>query len=434
MALAMETDKTSQSRLPLISEKRLQQPIQTDLVAFCPVHDLIANVTETCDLIVYRLGGQVAFTVKRGNSNATITTLAWNAPGTVLGRSERWYNGSLTIHVGSQIAVAWSDGTYTFMSGENGRLLSSYSTQGDSKERPWTFDLNDDGIRPASHGNSKVVCLGWMNHITDASTLDHGLNDILDALDDPYSENGHTDDATKFGDVDVRGAMIDLPRALITMNADDVLPRLSAIPSHFPPTQPKRVAQAARFVTQASVDTIMSNERLQTENLDVLLVGERNGTIQVLLDETVKMGSVAVPDIPILHTSHAVSSTHAIISQSGSSSDPSLRLNLVTLPLRTLGGPLLSVVSLNTKQLKHLLDYVIQTLRCMQHDWTDGLRLPGAWIANINEDLAEKHEGDLSFGLMELAMTGHFKPTMLEWLVDTIQEQVRCMVVRMSPS
>lgn len=80
----MDTDDTPPPpppRLPLFSEKTLQQPIRTNLTDYCSAHDLIAAVTESWDTVVYRLGGQVAFPVKRSIGNATITTLRWNASG-----------------------------------------------------------------------------------------------------------------------------------------------------------------------------------------------------------------------------------------------------------------------------------------------------------------------------------------------------------------
>lgn len=287
---------------------------------------------------------------------------------------------------------------------------------------------------PSQHG-SEVVCFGWANHVAASIGTANGTEESIDLNPDILSPEDWDDDedlenglSGGGGTVNIRRTLLDLPRALGTIDVEDALPRLSAIPSHFPPTQQKRVAEAARFATQSSVDAIFTARTSHRDVLDVLLVCQGDGTLQVLLDETVDMGGSRVSHRPMMHASHRLRPVHAVLSEAQGQGDmpetSGLRLNFVTMPLALLGSPLLSVVSTKTRQLQNLLDYVVQIARCMQHDWTDGLRLPRQWIANINEELEEKHEGELVFNLMQLAMTGSFTPTMLEWLVDTIQEQV----------
>ena len=72
--------------------------------------------------------------------------------------------------------------------------------------------------------------------------------------------------------------------------------------------------------------------------------------------------------------------------------------------------------------MQNLMEYVKQTVRCVQHDFETGLQFPSRLINSIKQELLEKEEGDLVTNLYELAMGGRFTPTMLEWLTDIVKE------------
>jgi hypothetical protein len=91
---------------PVLSEKRLAHGIASDLVAYCDAHDLVAIVTDAHDVIIYRITGHVAFTVKRKNASVEVTGLAWKEDGSLL-------------------SVGWSDAECSMHLGEDGRLMAT---------------------------------------------------------------------------------------------------------------------------------------------------------------------------------------------------------------------------------------------------------------------------------------------------------------------
>ncbi|TKA70076.1 hypothetical protein B0A55_09005 [Friedmanniomyces simplex] len=207
-----------------------------------------------------------------------------------------------------------------------------------------------------------------------------------------------------------------LTRSIATLDVTSVLPRLSAIPSHGMRSGP----DGSRFASQAATDAVFESAKEESsEGVDALVICSSDGRAHVLVDDMVKIGSCDIVGVPLLQASHTNSEAHAILSQTA---DQELHLNTITLPLDTLGDPLLHVIATNTKRIQNLLSYITQTIHCITHDYTTGLQFPSRLIANMQTELEEKQEGDLITNLYHLALTGTFSDTMKEWLVDIVKE------------
>jgi hypothetical protein len=212
-----------------------------------------------------------------------------------------------------------------------------------------------------------------------------------------------------------------LPGAITSLDVTKILPRLSAIPAHGM-SLAKAGPAGNKFATLVAVDEIFeTRKQTGTGSVEALIVCQTNGVAQVLLDETVKIGSCRIGLNSTLHASHHQSSYHVILSREDESL---LRVDFVRLPLATLGGPLLHVIATNTKRMQNLLDYVRHTIRCIEHDFSTGLQFPARLTKSLSEMLSESEsdEGDARLSLYHLAMTGEFNAPMLEWLTDIVQD------------
>lgn len=399
--------KTTPPSLALISEKTFSEntkPANSDLVAYCDAHDLVAIAAETQDVVVYRITGHSAFTIKRRNGDANVTALKWK-------------------HDGSVLAVGWDDGTYGLHSGENGRSLGQGSVRGGGREREWSLDLAPNyGDEDDDEAGPVVTRFGWEWHVVSTSSASRKTSGKIGDLHstEAWAEDGFVDMSTgeraSNAKVDGHETLSDLASSIATIDVTKVLPRLSAIPSH----GLRLGLDGNKFGTQATTDSVFTPSGKTSKNVDAFFVCSSDGSIQVLQDETVRIGTVSVQrPKPVLHASHCESACHIVVSRA---EEGSLHTNFIQLPLNILGGPLLDIIATNTKRIQSLLAYITQTVRCIQHDFTTGLQFPARIMTNMNSELAEKHEGDVVANLYHLAMTSDFTPTMLEWLVDIVKE------------
>jgi len=390
--------------LPLLSEKHLPHGLAgDDAVAYCDPHDLVAVATDAHDVIVYRINGQVAFNVKRKDDEVKITAVSWKPDGSLLG-------------------VGWTDGTYSLHSGENGRLVSQGSVRDGGKEKLWKLDLSPDLGDDGDDVEGPVVSrIGWMLHRPNPGPLDgKGLERGISATGDwsTAGAEGLDDDLFGNGLEDDTGAnpLSKLIRTITTLDVTNVLPRLSAITSHGLHSGP----EGSKFASQAATDSLFEPSADPTsEEIDSLLICSNDGRVQVLQDDSVKIGVCSVASCSLMQASNARSSLHAVL---GRQEDGNLVSNFIDLPLETLGGPLTHVVSVNTKRMQTLLAYVIQAVRCIRHDFTTGIQFQNRLLNNLNAELEEKQEGGAVSNLYHLAMTGDFSSIMTEWLVDIVKE------------
>ncbi|KAK0996101.1 hypothetical protein LTR91_007074 [Friedmanniomyces endolithicus] len=376
--------------LPILSEKRLPHAIAAlELVAYCDPHDLVAIATPAHDVVVYRISGHVAFTVKRRDAEAEVTALEWKGDGGVLG-------------------VGWSDGGYGLYAGEGGKLLGRGSARAEVEEDE-LGGLGDEAV---------VRRFRWMRFCGGGI----GKAGLIGGVGDDDGEGDFSADGNDiFGDgkrvADSKASIEVLTRSIATLDVTSVLPRLSAIPSHGMRSGP----DGSRFASQAATDTVFESAKDEAPDggVDTLVICSSDGKAHVLMDDMVKIGNCGIFGSPLLQASHANCESHAILSQTA---DEQYHLNTITLPLHTLAGPLLHVIAMNTKRIQTFLSYITQTIHCITHDYTTGLQFPSRLLANIRAELEEKQEGDLVTTLYHLALTGMFSETMKEWLVDIVKE------------
>ncbi|KAI6851439.1 hypothetical protein KC332_g370 [Hortaea werneckii] len=404
--------------LPILSEKHFQggaTPANVkDLVAYCDAHDLVAIATENHDVVVYRINGQPAFTIKRHNGDAEVTALKW-----------KWD--------GSALAIGWNDGSFALHSGENGRLLSQGSVRGNGKDKGWKLDLAPDfGYDDDDEEGGPVAArFSWMKHYAAGEShksLDHGAEDgSLESLEQltttenwyaSVSSDGDENNATlQAKRQDSQSAVSALVKTVSDLDPTVIMPKLSAIPAHGLRAGP----DGNKFASQAAVDAVFeSQSKAGNDGVNILLVCVSDGRILVLQDDEVEIGSINTGSgKPVACSSLALGSTHAIVS----TAEEGLTTSLADIPTSALSSPLFHAVALSTKRINNLLPYVCHTIRCIQHDFTTGLNFPTRLLNNANMELAEKQEeGDIVSNLFHLAMTTEFTDTMKEWLVDIVKE------------
>lgn len=407
--MTRQTELPATPALPVLFRKITTSRSKIDLVAYCDLHDLIALVgLEAVDVIVYRINGQIAYTIDRPASGAHVSALSFKPDGSALG-------------------VGWSDGTCGVHSGEDGRLVSQFSLRRKDIGGNWKLDLTpnfdlddeDEDAAPAA-----VTCLTWGAHrkflhedvpLETASTKasrETTTEDWFDSVEDGVAEG---DD---FPPQRIQDGIVELVDSVTKLDITKVIPRLSAIPSHGVRQGP----EGSKFSTQANTDSTFgtqSNSK-KSDIVDVLVVSCTIGIARILLDDIVKISDVDMHWQPVMHASHPRCACQVILSQTASNSE--YRLHHLDLPLDTLSGPLLHVIATNTKRTQNLLSYITQTVRCIAHDYTVGTQFPTKLMNNVNEELSGKEEGDLATNLYHLAITGHFTPTVLEWLTDIMKD------------
>ena len=389
-------------QLPLFASKNPSTPVNADLSVFCSPHDLIAIVTAENDVVIYRLNGQVAFTVKcKDPDEVTVSAVEWKPDGSLL-------------------AVGWSDGSWGVHDGGSGKLVGEGRVHGGAGGEEWKMDLEpgwgpDDEEEGAAVG---VAGFGWEKHEIPPSKVEAKALAEQRELDTEGWADGLKDDAEDEDDSMAPVQLADLPRAITTLDTTKLLARLSAIPSHGLRAGP----EGARFATQATTDGVFEVKKIDVSgSVDALIVYTKSGDVRVLLDDSVPIGSFSFDSIPFKHASHPLARSHVLLSRT---SEGQLQYNTQDLPLGSLGGPLLNVIARDTKRMQSTLAYLTQVIRCITHDYTTELQFPTRLMNNINMMLSESDQpqGDLAYNLRHLAMTGQLTPIMLEWLTDIVKE------------
>ncbi|GAB7349829.1 hypothetical protein MBLNU459_g0535t1 [Dothideomycetes sp. NU459] len=409
------------SGLVLESEKIVSVAIQSGLLTVCPRTDLLAVVTVDETVNVYRYGGQRAFSVKRIGATAVV--------------SLRW------IRDGRCLAIALDDGTVATVSGETGRIVRL------GRDEPF-------GVAPSRSNpqqtDTTITCLGWGTKSTERSRVQHPFSksttktveDWFDGLESTRSDDVFGFDATTD---ELRGQtdpLKDLPGQLASINVESVLPRLGPIAA--------RTAGAKQddlFTTQAAVDDyFQSMQRKDKLAADILVVGQSNGRTRIIIDDILETGYQAQgfpgsddqPRVPLVYASHPLSAHHALLcglpmdldnltndpkGSALSTSYKTLSLTMFDIPLLDSGGSHLHFIVSGTAQVKDLCTYITSAILFAKSEWTLHTTLPGRFMANINETLEEKGEGVIDWNLYRSVTTGHYSPTILEWLRDELAER-----------
>lgn len=168
-----------------------------------------------------------------------------------------------------------------------------------------------------------------------------------------------------------------------------------------------------------------------TKAVDVMVVGTQEGNLHLSIYDSFVVGSFRSPVIMggsparlALHTSHEKYSTHSLLLKS---SDEEGRLFLVPMDLRFVSSSseYLSLLASRSSALQNLLRYIHEVHKLMASEWKSTQELPGKFLRNINETLAEKDNRDIVQALYHSVATGHTFPAVREWLVDELTERVR---------
>lgn len=192
------------------------------------------------------------------------------------------------------------------------------------------------------------------------------------------------------------------------------------------------------FSSRASIDAIFHSASKNTsDSVDVLLVGFDDGTVHLRIFDCFEIGSfrighsVGSPDSCRLlqHTSHPLSSTHALLASVPDATDAPGVLHVLTIDLRfvTKSGRYLSLLAYKTTQLQNLLRYVNQVQRQIELEWKNAQELPTRYMRSVNVDLQEKCHCDFATALYHLVVTGDCFAPLKEFLVDIVGERVRIL-------
>ncbi|KAI9721737.1 MAG: hypothetical protein M1812_002072 [Candelaria pacifica] len=369
----------STAMLNMLAEKTVHQPLDPEDLAYCPTMDLIAVATWEGKVFLYRLNGQ-----------------------RVLGGVEKW-QGSTRVHGlrwkpdGKLLAIAREDGKIHLVSVETGKVCHSL------------------GCALSKQGH--ITCLGWGVNFTDSSAVQSRIEQSRSAisLDDILGRVAH--DLTQ-------DDIPDLPRDLALLDVDEMLPKLSVLPSGG--------RDEDLFGSRVSMDSVFHPLRKKEDDaVDVMVVGFSDGSLQVSIYDSFVIGtfqlgaSVSSDGYRLLiHSSHPYCSTHTVIT-AATVDGKRKELSLVPLDMRFISnsGQYLSLLASKSTQLQNLLRYIHQTQSHIHSEWKSSQDLPKKFIRNINETLAEKSQGTLVQAAYHLVATGHCYPIVKEWLVDELAER-----------
>ncbi|KAL5115682.1 hypothetical protein ACEQ8H_006394 [Pleosporales sp. CAS-2024a] len=394
------------------SEKILLHPIHPHLFAYCPTMDLIAVVTNEENLDVYRINGQLAFSLKRKSEKETIDALQWE------------FNGK-------SIAVSWSDGSMDLVNAETGKVAHK--------------DLRLPSTAGEEDAPSRIKCIGWaLNFINvDAVKRRTGVkkkSGDSDVFGQPTTEDwdAFKDDTTmedflsRQPDLQTLDIAPDLPDQLAMMDMESLLPKLPAIPT--PPVLPfMRISQAdsGAFSSQVEVDALLHSSHLRDHNsVDMLIRCSDKGTVHPSMYDSKETVNIHLPptwnmkSTPLLHASHPYSCSHGLVMRTTSTTTQQSKLAFVPLTLNFIpsAGIYLHLIASKTSQLQNLVLYITQTLQRMRTFFKHSTDLASKFMLNISETLHEKDLGDLTTNLFHLACTGNCPALIKEWLTDELAE------------
>ena len=185
------------------------------------------------------------------------------------------------------------------------------------------------------------------------------------------------------------------------------------------------------FCTRSSLDALFRSFDPNDNNaVDVMVVGTKEGDIHLSIYDSFVVGSFpspvfigGLPSHLVRHTSHVQYSTHALLMESPTS-DRSLYFVPMDLRFISTSSKYLSLLASRSTELQNLLRYIHQVQLQMSQEWKATKELPGRFLRDINETLAEKDNRDIVQALYHSVATGHTFPAVKEWLVDELSERV----------
>lgn len=405
------------------AEKILLRPIHSHLMSYCPTMDLIAVVTDEENLDVYRINGQRAFGLKRKSEDDSIDAICWQENGLA-------------------IAVSWSDGCTDVVSSETGKVvhrdvpppIPSEDPMGDGVRTRcigWGLNFIDVESVKKRTGSSKKKTEG--NGATpEKKTIDLSIQttDDWDTFKDDTNLEDFLQRQPDFESLDIAP---DLPDQLAMMDMETLLPKLPPIP--MPPANPfmRHVAtDAGAFSSQAMVDGLLHSHHLRDHNsVDMFIRCTEKGSVHPSIYDSMETVDIRLPEAwgvessPIAHASHPYACTHGLLMSIAKPGEERKKIAYVPLTLGFIpsAGIYLHLIASKTAQLQNLLSYLTHSLTRIRTFFTHSQDLPGKFMRNISETLAENNQSDLVQNLYHLACTGHCPPLIHDWLVDELAEQ-----------
>jgi anaphase-promoting complex subunit 4 len=199
------------------------------------------------------------------------------------------------------------------------------------------------------------------------------------------------------------------------------------------------IASEDIFSSRASLDGLFrAFDPKDNDVVDVLVVGTRDGRIHLSIYDSFVVGSFASPlaisgmgeydSQLILHASHKLYSTHALLMSSSSRSTSELYYVPMDLRFISSSSDYLSLLASRSTTLQNLLRYIHQVQALMTAEWQAAQDLPNKFLRNINEKLQEKNNCNIVQAMYHSVATGHTFPAVKEWLVDELAERVRTLV------
>lgn len=163
--------------------------------------------------------------------------------------------------------------------------------------------------------------------------------------------------------------------------------------------------------------------------VDVMVIGTKEGGLHLSIYDSFVIGSFKSPVSAssttqlVIHEAHGQYSTHNLLLQDSSEHG---NLYYVPMDLRFIStsSEYLSLLASRSTALHNLLRYIHQVQLLMISEWKATQELPGKFLRNINETLAESGTRNIVQALYHSVATGHTFPVVKEWLVDELSERV----------
>lgn len=179
---------------------------------------------------------------------------------------------------------------------------------------------------------------------------------------------------------------------------------------------------------------------MTSDAVDVLFVGLNDGRADLRIFDCFEIGNISVTASKtpsstqvetLAHSSHPMSSTHAIILSEKADGASNVTLKVMSLDLRfiTKSGRYLSLLAFKITQLQNLLRYINQTQRQIALEWKNVYELPARFMRSIADELQEKCHCDFVTALYHLVVTGNCFPPVKDFLVDIVGERVHPLLL-----
>ena len=387
---------TSNAKLRVLGEHRVASPIRPEAFKHDNRTDLTAYISETNEICIYRLGGQLINHLESDDLSGAPTCLEWTRMGEALligtgsGIVDTLEVGTGRLSKGIALVTKQDDVSVTGVSGHIAR-----------------FDLHGSGNKKRSNGYPED---------------DTQLADWLSK----FSISGRD----SFQDNDATGEVLSLPHMLAKIDVTDVLPKLSPIPvpSRAGPGMPAPVLKNA----QKDLHMVLNNKSMHSaDTVEVTFTslgnGAVNGRVGEIFDRTFQKALDGEGQFFCQRTNsskalHAVISRHAPTQQNAKTS-AALSIDLLQIPLLRSGSVHTGTILSNALQMQKLDMYISQCIETAALDWNTLTALPGRFVSNINESLEKKAEGPLQNHFAQLLLTGDCCGTITEWLKEDLAER-----------